>query len=172
MIELSEQIRELKSGSLLKGVELEWITPEEIERPYCELLVHERDMTSTLARFHGAEIGLEVLQEGHRGCSYVREVILSAGMSAVEYGIIEISLDLFDSEVREKIVGGGAPLGSILNGDGVEYQSQPQGYFRICSSHFSPSFFSKRGGEFLFGRYNNLSNSKRGVLARILEILP
>ena len=62
-MEISQQISDLRKKSLLHGVEFEWIESDELERPYRDLLLHQRDMTSTLARFHGAEISLKILQE-------------------------------------------------------------------------------------------------------------
>ncbi|MDB4373989.1 hypothetical protein N9115_02090 [bacterium] len=172
MIQLSEKIGALMQDSLLHGVDFVWIDPSEIECPYRDLLFHSKDMTSTLARFHGSEITLSVLQEAHREGVYVREVLLSAGEKPVEYGLIEVTLGHFDEALRSVILSGKKPLGGILNESRMGYQSNPSGYFKIKRCAFSPDFFPSRGGEFLFGRYNILSDANCRLLARIVEILP
>ncbi|MDE0859731.1 MAG: hypothetical protein OSA93_06195 [Akkermansiaceae bacterium] len=171
-MEVSEQISDLRKKSLLHGVEFEWIESDELEWPYRDLLFHQRDMTSTLARFHGAEISLKILQERSEGDSYLREVLLSAGPKPVEYGLIEVAVNHFEESLRNKILSGKEPLGGILNDSGLDYHSQPVGFFQIESRKFTPDFFPSAGGKFLFGRYNTLFDGDRQMLARIVEILP
>ncbi len=172
MIQFSEQIGDLIKDSRLHDVDFTWIDASEIASPYRELLFHSRDMTSTLAEFHGVEVTLSVLQEAHRDDFYVREVLLTVGEKPVEYGLIEVSLENFDEPLRKVILSGEKPLGGILNESGMCYQSSPSGYFRLKGDVFNPEFFPSGDGEFLFGRYNTLSDAKKRVLARILEILP
>lgn len=87
-------------------------------------------MTSTLADFHSSGIGLEVLKETNEGSGYVREVVLFAEPTGkpVEYGAIQIQLDHFRPEVRNAIVEGKEPLGSILNRMQYTYASRPKGF--------------------------------------------
>ena len=136
-----------------------WIPAEEVEQPYRELLCHDRDMTSTLAKFHGGEIELVVLRE-ERDESYLREVRLLVAGKEVEYGLIEIILGNFPKELQEKILSGEEPLGGLLNESGLAYFSRPKGFFKMPDS----------GNR--FGRYNELLNENDQTLARILEILP
>lgn len=160
------------TASGLKGVELRWISEFEIERPYQQLLSHDRDMTSTLANFHGGEVELQVIQEYQVADLYLREVILSVEEKPVEYGLIEIHLQNFPEDLRERITGKGEPLGNILNTSGLPYKSTPESFLSIKSDDFAPNFFPPTGGKSLFGRYNQLLNPDDRVLARILEILP
>lgn len=160
------------TASGLKGVDLRWISEFEIARPYQQLLSHDRDMTSTLAEFHGGEVQLQVLQEYEVADLYMREVILSVGEKPVEYGLIEIHLQNFPDDLRKRITEKGEPLGNILNTSGLPYKSTPESFLSIKSDEFSPDFFPPTGGESLFGRYNQLTNADDRVLARILEILP
>lgn len=171
-MDLSAQISRLQKDSLLDGVSLDWIEPQEIEEPYRGLLFHERDMTSTLAAFHGEAIGLTVLQERQVEGAYLREVLLSAGEKPVEYGLIEVLLENFEESLQARILSGKEPLGGILNESGLGYRSRPQGFLRIRREDFAPDFFPSLGGNFLFGRYNALLDARDRVLARILEILP
>jgi len=160
------------TASGLKGVDLRWVSEFEIERPYQQLLSHDRDMTSTLADFHGGEVKLQVIQEYLVADLYMREVILSVREKTVEYGLIEIHLQNFSDDLRERITGKGEPLGNILNTSGLPYKSAPESFFAIGGDDFSPDFFPSTGGKSLFGRYNQLLNPDDRVLARILEILP
>ena len=172
MMEFSRAIKSMLTASGLKGVEMRWVSEFEIERPYQQLLSHDRDMTSTLADFHGGEVVLKVIQEYRVADLYMREVILSVGDKPVEYGLIEIHLQNFPEDLQERITGKGEPLGNILNTSGLPYKSAPEMFLSIKGDDFAPDFFPATGGESLFGRYNQLLNPDDRVLARILEILP
>lgn len=171
-MEFSRAIKSMLTVSGLKGVDLRWVSEFEVERPYQQLLCHDRDMTSTLGEFHGGEVTLKVLQEYLVADLYLREVILSVGDKPVEYGVIEIHLQQFPDDLRERIVSKGEPLGNILNTSGLEYRSEPSSFLSIKDGVFTPDFFPATGGKNLFGRYNTLSNQEDRVLANILEILP
>lgn len=171
-MELSRAIKSMLTASGLKGVKMRWISEFEVERPYQQLLCHDRDMTSTLADFHDGEVMIGVLQEFLVADLYMREVVLSVGDKPVEYGLIEIHLQNFPNDLRERITGKGEPLGRILNTSGLPYQSTPDSFFAIEHGDFAPEFFPRTGGKNLYGRYNSLLNEQDRVLARILEILP
>ena len=156
----------------LEGVRLVWVEAGEVAEPCRELLCHNHDMTSTLARFHGGEVVLEVLNEELGEGRYFREVLLKVAGETVEYGVIRIFLERFPDGVRREIEAGGKPLGAILNDSGLVYESRPVGFVRIASDGFRPDFFPAINGKFLFGRYNRLLGQDDEVLARILEILP
>ena len=131
-------------------------------------------MTSALQNFHHAFITLEVLKARREGNRYQREVVLRAEGSglAVEYGLIEIHLQVFEGELQAAILEGERPLGGILNATGMGYRSAPAGYFRIETNALASVFPSTSGGEVLFGRYNQLFSADGNLFARIIEILP
>lgn len=164
-------IGELLRGDL-QGVSMERVEPAELPLPYRELLCHDHDMTSTLAAFHGGEVILEILNEEKGSGGYLREVLLKVNGRPVEYGVIRIFLERFPGPLREAVLGGGRPLGALLNESGLRYHSRPRGFLRIRREEFQPDFFPARDGKFLFGRYNELLDQGDGVLARIIEILP
>ncbi len=151
-----------------------WIEGSEMPRPYRDLLVHKKDMTSTLADFHGSGIGLEVLKEANEGSGYVREVVLFAESTGkpVEYGAIRIQLDHFRPEARSAIVEGKEPLGSILNRMQYTYVSRPKGFFSIQAPLVCQKRFGCSEDSILYGRYNQLVNGEENELASIIEILP
>lgn len=140
--------------------DLSLLPAEEVAKPYRRLLCHAHDMTSTLANHHGGVVNLSVLDESRDDGRYYREVELSVTGKVVEYGLIEVWLENFPEEVSERILAGKEPLGAILNESGLVYQSEPEGFFKAVDSNFA------------FGRYNRLLDSKRRILARIIEILP
>ncbi|MDB4408546.1 hypothetical protein N9165_00575 [Akkermansiaceae bacterium] len=171
-MEFSRAIHTMLKASGLVGVDLRCVSEFEVERPYQQLLCHDRDMTSTLGDFHEGEVSLKVLKEYLVADLYMREVVLSVDEKPVEYGLIEIHLQEFPDDLRERIVSKGEPLGNILNTSGLSYRSEPSSFFAIKDSDFTPDFFPVTGGGSLFGRYNTLLNPEDRILANILEILP
>ena len=143
--------------------------------PYRSLLVHERDMTSTLAQFHGSAIGLRVLHRHNAGDAYYREVLLLAKRSGrpVEYGAIKIHLGQFPGPARDAIIEASAPLGQLLHDHGIGHLSRPGGFLRIeCDDHIG-GLFGLDDRPVLYGRRNTLYDGTGGHrLAEIVEILP
>jgi hypothetical protein len=162
------------AASHLGVVPLSWIPANEVPQPYHKLLVHDHDMTSELAYFHGDSISLTVLHSQLNDPIYLREVTLHAATSGaiVEYGLIEILLDSFPPDLRPRILAGDTPLGAILTHSGLPFRSEPQGFFTIPAHTLESIFPPSPTGKILFGRYNHLVGDKSQIFARILEILP
>jgi hypothetical protein len=171
---LHPEFTPLLATSQLGTAPLTWIPATEVPQPYQKLLVHDHDMTSELAAFHGDSISLTVLQSQHIGSIYLREVTLYAATSGntVEYGLIEILLDSFPPELRSRILAGDTPLGTILTTSGLPFHSEPQGFFTVPSESIATIFPPSPSGKILFGRYNHLVGDESKIFARILEILP
>ena len=165
--------RNLDELSLSAG-SFHWIEGSEMPVPCRELVVHNKDMTSTLADFHSSGIGLEVLKETNEGSGYVREVVLFAEPKGkpVEYGAIQIQLDHFRPEVRNAIVEGKEPLGSILNRMQYTYASRPKGFFFIQAPLVCQKRFGCSEDSILHGRYNQLFKNEENEHSSIIEILP
>ena len=172
MLEGTSQIEDLLCCERLRDVPFRWIAVEEIPQPYLQLLCHHKDMTSTLASFHGGEVDLRVFHSRKEGDRYLREVLLSVDGKPVEYGAIVIYLENFPTSLQERILGENEPLGHILNTSGLSYISSPRGWLEYPDAEFTADIFPSTGGGSLYGRYNALSNSDGRLLARILEILP
>jgi chorismate-pyruvate lyase len=173
-MQVSNELSPLLAASLLGSTPLAWITPEEIPQPYHKLLIHEHDMTSELAAFHGDSISLTVLHSQLNDPIYLREVTLHATTTGklVEYGLIEILLDSFPSDLRPRILAGDTPLGAILTNSGLPFRSEPQGFFTVPAQVLDSIFPESPTGKILFGRYNHLVGENANIFARILEILP
>src|SRR5579862_2171781 len=82
------------------------IDGEAMPEPYKSLLVHQRDMTPTLEKFHRRSIHLQVLGRRRKADAYFREVVLRLDETnqPVEFGAIKINLDLFPATAREEIL--------------------------------------------------------------------
>jgi len=171
---LPTELSPLLATSLLGATPLTWIPATEVPQPAQRLLVHDHDMTSELAAFHGDAIALTVLQSGHTGGHYLREVTLhtAATGTPVEYGLIEILLDSFPTDLRPLILAGHTPLGTLLTTSALPFRSEPQGFFSVPASTLAPIFPKSPTGKILYGRYNHLLRTDSTLLARILEILP
>ena len=171
---LPSEFSSLLATSHLGATPLSWITPQEIPQPYQKLLVHDHDMTSELAAFHGDSISLTVLRSQLDDPIYLREVTLHAATSSntVEYGLIEILLGSFPPELRSRILAGDTHLGAILTTSGLPFRSEPQGFFTVPAQVLDSIFPHSPSGKILFGRYNHLVGENAHIFARILEILP
>ena len=84
---------------------LQSLAADALPEPARHLLVHTRDMTSTLADFHGRPLRVEVLQHVRQDTIYLREVFLRSQAldQIVEYGVIAITWENFTPPQREAI---------------------------------------------------------------------
>ena len=157
--------------------ELEMIGAERVPEPYHRLLVHERDMTSTLSAFHDEEVALSVLHQRVADREVVRHVVLRGRRSgrALEFGASRIRLDALDGSARADVLQGEKPLGGILNAAGMHYRSCPGGFLRTRPHEaLSRSLELDAVGrsQWLYGRCNCLSRGEGGTIAEVVEILP
>ncbi len=154
--------------------EIEPVEPEDIPEPFRSLLVHEKDMTGTLAGYWGLPIILRPLTVRRKGNVLYRQVVLTAGPDRipVEAGAIKIYLDRFPAEALPEITRNRKPLGSILAEYGISYVSTPQEYFQTTASPFLKDAFVDAREQTLYGRCNRLTNPADDPLADVVEILP
>ena len=148
---------------------------QDVPQPYHSLLVHERDMTSTLSQFHDDEIELKVLSLQNSDGGYYREVLLLAKQDQrpVEYGAIRICLEHFSEPAREAIVSASNPLGQLLHDYQIKYLSRPSRFLAIECDNYIAGLFGCPNRPTLYGRHNTLYNANSGAhLAEIVEILP
>jgi chorismate-pyruvate lyase len=153
---------------------LESVDGEAVPEPYKRLLVHERDMTSTLEAHFGQRIHLQLIGREVQGDHYDREVllVLDGSDQPVEFGAIHIYLARFPAPIRELILAERLPLGRILNDNAMAYLSQPKAFLRLASDRTIDRLLGLRGAHILYGRRNTLTNPAGDVLADIVEILP
>ncbi len=153
---------------------LDQIDGEAMPEPYKSLLVHERDMTSTLENFHKAGIHLRLIGRRQQGDEYFREVVLvlDGSEKPVEFGAIRINLALFPAGAREAILQEQYPLGHLLKDFAIDYQSRPRAFLRLASDKTINEFLKLTGAHLLYGRRNTLLDPAGRALADIVEILP
>ncbi len=140
--------------------------------PHHHLLVHQSDMTPRLRNHHGSTPQLTVVTEDHTPEYVIREVVLTCEGRPVEYGAIGIHLEGFPPHVKELIRGGRAPLGAILESEGIPHASAPSGYFCLEADTHMARLLGTSPGVSLFGRCNVLSHADGTSFADIVEVLP
>lgn len=146
-----------------------------VPEPYRSLLVHDQDMTSTLERFHGEALFLELLSSDS-GPRLLRRNVLLVGEASGrprELGSITIHLHRFSLPPTEEILAGRKPLGAILGDHHIPYTSRPEDFLELESTPEMLAALRRPGeGEVLYGRRNRLSTPEGDLLADVLEILP
>jgi chorismate-pyruvate lyase len=152
---------------------IEPIDGERMPEPYRSLLVHNGDMTTRLEDFHDASLRLRALHVEEAPHAYRREVLLCTRDAdlAVEYGAIEICLDVFTEPLRSEIVEAHLPLGGLLNAYGIEYRSEPRAFFRVLPDLTLCRHFGVEAAAGFYGRSNRLLTAGGAVFARIVEVL-
>jgi len=142
--------------------------------PYRALLVHDRDMTSTLERFHEEAIVLRPVASKQEGNSLFRQVVLVGADSgtALEFGAIRIDLAGFSRSARQEVLAARKPLGAILADHVVVYESRPECFFSLRSDPCMEELLELDGVHRLYGRQNVLRGLGGLPLAEVVEILP
>ena len=142
--------------------------------PYKHLLVHHSDMTPRLQSFHGTPLTLDVKALDIEEPVLTREVILRRGddQRPVEFGAIQIHLDLLPPNIAQPVREAKRPLGGILGEEKFQHLSAPRGYFRTKADAMMGELLGATVGETLYGRCNVLALPKGKVFAEIVEILP
>ncbi len=143
-----------------------------VPEPNRHLLVHQSDMTPRLRDFHGIPPALKVVSVECAGEYVMREVVLECRGRPVEYGAIGIHLDGFPPHVRTMIREGTAPLGEILESEGIPHRSAPTGYFALEADAHMAGLLGTVAGKQLHGRCNVLSHADGTSFADIVEVLP
>ena len=153
---------------------MEIIPGDVMPEPYRALLVHERDMTSTLERFHNSEIYIHALSSDQRDGEYFREVVLhrASDDAPVEFGANCVNLNLFTPEARAMILQAKVPLGRILKDYAIENTIRVRRFFRVEPDELICGALNLAAPLPLYGRQAVLSNAERQPLSQVVEILP
>lgn len=154
--------------------DVRWLNGADLPEPDKSLLVHERDMTSTLTRFHGCPIDLEVIDCEVTDTFVMRMVVLRRRDDGrpVEFGAIGIDIGKFEGEIHGKIANGSAPLGALLEKYLIDYRSSPNGYFSTVADRRIGMLLGQVEGIPLYGRSNQLTDADGITFADIIEVLP
>ena len=151
---------------------VDFLSGEAMPEPWKYLLVHPSDMTPRLRDHHHSAPVLQVITVERTRDYVLREVVLSCAGRPVEYGAIGIHLEGFAPHVQEMIRDGVAPLGAILETEGVPHFSAPTGYFGLAADPHMSQLLATSAGTRLFGRCNVLSHPDGTAFADIVEVLP
>lgn len=149
-----------------------FIDGAKMPEPYRHLLVHQSDMTPRLREHHGSPPVLTVVTMDCTEDYVLREVVLSCEGRPVEYGAIGIHLEGFAPHVKTMIREGHAPLGAILESEGIPHSSSPTGYFQLEADAHMAGLLGTVAGARLYGRCNVLSHADGTSFADIVEVLP
>jgi len=174
-LDLAGPLADLHRDALLLMPDAMAVSGDDVPMPFHALLVHRSDMTSTLSRFHGSEIQLQVLQQSIDETSILRAVILRRcrDNQPVEYGAIRIFLKHFPEAAATTLRAGTTPLGTVLSEFNIPYVSNPLGFIRLRTSDvIANSLELDATGDVVYGRRNRHLTPAGDVLADILEILP
>lgn len=154
--------------------DFQFIPGKEVPYPYRSLLVHDNDMTPTLAAFHHSKLYLKVHEREATENYLMRMVTLCAASSdvPVEFGAIGIQLKALPEEVQPLVVNGAVPLGGILGEYAVDHHGSPSAFFRVPADELIATNLRLDVGEIVYGRCNQLLDKDSMVIADIVEILP
>ena len=146
----------------------------DVPEPYKSLLVHDRDMTPTLADAYGRGVQLVVLKHTLRDDVFSRQIVLvlEDNQRPVVFGAIKIYLQHFPDEARRLVLEMKQPLGTILQTQGIGHTSRPEAYIQVTADATINSSLGLTGSHLLYGRRNVLWNDSQEPLAKVVEILP
>jgi chorismate-pyruvate lyase len=146
----------------------------DVPEPYKSLLVHDRDMTPTLADAYGRGIQLRVLKHMLRDDVFSRQIVLvlEDDQRPVVFGAIKIYLQHFPDEARRLVLEMKQPLGTILQTQNIAHTSRPEAYIKVTADAAINSALGLTGSLLLYGRRNALWNASHQALAQVVEILP
>jgi chorismate-pyruvate lyase len=150
------------------------VAGSDVPEPYRTLLVHQRDMTPTLADAYGSNIQLRVIRKHLSDHVCARQIALEIARNseAVLFGAIKIYLDRFSPVARQLVLEGSQPLGGILQSEGVSHSSRPEAYLQVEADQLIQEALGLAKPHLLYGRRNVLWDSSHQALAQVLEILP
>jgi len=156
------------------SIDAEFLAPESLPQPQRSLLVHARDMTSTLAAHYGESIGLKVLDRHEGPQWYRRHIVLETASSRrqVEYGAMRVLLPLLSEAARRDVLAAAMPLGAVLARHRMNYRHCPGGFFRMHTNRLIEEALGLSWPQSLYGRCNCMSDSVGRVVAEVIEILP
>ena len=149
------------------------IAADRIPFPYKNLLVHQKEMTSTLEGHFGGAMVVRVLSSFSKGPSYFRRVLLTLKETArpVAMGAVRIRLDALTPAVRTRILSQRLPLGRILRDDGIPFHSSPKAFLQVEPNAEMLGVFWMPERQTLYGRRTELKLDGDRI-GDIVEILP
>jgi len=174
MSDFAFPLSEFYARTSLAMPRMEVIPGDVIPEPYRALLVHERDMTSTLERFHGSDIYIKAVSSDGRNGEYFREVVLHrvSDDAPVEFGANCVNLRVFTPEARWMILQEKIPLGRILKDQAIPHTISVPGFFRVTPDRLICRALKLSAPVTLYGRQAIICDAQQQRLSQVIEILP
>ena len=147
----------------------ELLPGEKVPAPYKSLLVHDNHMTTTLEKFYGQPIQVEVKKQQVTGSLYERcSLLWLPQVGVVEIGIVQMDLSFFSSGIREEILHGEKPLGKILIDHKEPRDVRVENYFKLQTCTSLEKAFSI-SSVFFYGRATTISCKAPIKVAEIIR---
>ncbi len=148
------------------------IAGDAMPEPYCSLLVHTLHMTVTVERYYGGPVDVTVLDTVQVGSEYARKILLTRRDTGavVQFGIVQIDLDLLSEPVRARIVEGKTPLGRVLIEEGVLRHIVPAGYLKVETCATMRGWFGMSETATTYGRLGVILTDGKPAI-EVLEVL-
>ena len=130
------------------------VTADNLDPVHRKLLDHEHHMTVTVEAHHGCPVELETLQVHNTATHYARKIRLlrRTDHQVVQFGIVRLSLDFLEADVRTQIESQQIPLGRILIEHNVLRDVRLLSHWRILPGKDLQSMFDIAGSQPCFGR--------------------
>jgi chorismate-pyruvate lyase len=146
----------------------------DVPEPYRSLLVHNRDMTPTLATAYRRKMNLRVFKKILTDNIFARQIVLEPeGDDRVAvFAAIKIYLDHFSPDAKRLILEAKQPFGTILHEQQIAHCSRPEAFISVAADETIGKAMGLNANPVLYGRRSALWNSSQIPLAQVLEILP
>lgn len=130
------------------------VTAEQMPEPYRKLLAHKHHMTVTVEERDGGPVDVKVLSEEMADDDYRRRIVLLSKKTRkpVLFGVIYVDLARTSDAVREAIIEGKTPLGTILIKHNVLREIEPVAYLKIEPGDRQLGWFELEESGPMYGR--------------------
>ena len=148
------------------------VKASDMPRAYRELLDHDQHMTVTVEKHFGDAVSVEVLDSVQTGQIYARQILLRAAESGrvVQYGLVHVDLGALAAEVRDEILAGKSPLGTVLIRHEVLREVRPAGFYRMKLGADLAKMLGATAGASTYGRFGVIRTGGR-VAVWVAEVL-
>jgi len=130
------------------------VSPADVPAPYRAQLVHEHHMTIAMQTHHGEPVDVEVVTERRGDTTYARRSLLRLRSNGrvVQHCTVRIHLPSCSDPVREAILAGRTPLGTILVEHNVMRRIVPLAYLLVQGAASIAESFRAAPRTPLYGR--------------------
>jgi hypothetical protein len=144
----------------------------DVPEPHHKLLVHTHHMTVTVEQFYSQPVNVAVLESRLDGSDYARKILLTLRDTGtvVQFGIVQLDLDLLAPKVRDEITAQQTPLGRVLIRNNVFRRVQPTAYLRVTPNAAMCDWFGLTEPKETYGRLGVIFCDGKPAIV-VLEVL-